>query len=240
VDPSFSIDLGPDQILCTGTQTTLSSGITDGSPHNWNTGEITPDIVVNTNNTYTVTVTRASCTASDEVTVSFDLLPPAIISVGPDTTICDGDAILLDAGNEPGATYLWQDGSTTSTFSVTQDGIYHVTVTNDCGSITDTIEIVLEECIPCGVYVPSAFTPNADGNNDLFAPIPTCEVTQYRFSVFNRWNEMVFTTDQVTEGWDGIYNGQPQTLDVYVYFVSYFDPRLNKNILQKGYVNLLR
>jgi len=240
VDPAFTVDLGPDQALCAGAQALLSTGITDGTSYAWSTGETSPTIVANTNGTYDITVIRGACSSSDQLTLTFDLIAPSPISIGPDTILCEDDAILLDAGNEPGASYLWQDGSSGSTLSVSEAGLYFISVTNQCGTVTDSIEVFFENC-ECNVFVPSAFTPNIDGNNDLFAPIITCDaVTEYRFSIFNRWNEMIFTTDQVDTGWDGVYKGQPQALDIYIYFVSYFDQRINKTILQRGIVNLLR
>ena len=62
------------------------------------------------------------------------------LNLGNDTTLCDGQNLLLSAGN-PGASYLWQNNSTGATFNVTQAGTYWVKVTNNCGTATDTIHI---------------------------------------------------------------------------------------------------
>jgi len=233
------VDLGSDQSLCAGSQVTLSTGIAGADSYAWNTGENTPTIDVSSNGTYDVLVTKGSCADAGQVTISFDLLPPLPVNLGGDTLLCLGESILLDAGNQSGVAYLWQDGSSSATLLADRDGSYFVVLSNQCGSASDTAEVSTEDC-SCRVYVPTAFSPNADGNNDLFIAIATCPVTQYRFSIFNRWSEMVFDTDQISVGWDGVFNGQPQPLDVYVYYLTYFNENAGEMITLKGYVNLLR
>ncbi len=71
---------------------------------------------------------------------------------------------------------------------------------------------------------PNAFTPNADGINETFEPLPllTCPVDEYHFQVFNRWGTMVFDTTDPNAAWDGTVLGQPAPVDVYVYRVQYY------------------
>ncbi len=69
------------------------------------------------------------------------------IDLGNDTTVCNGQGLLLDA-TYPEATYLWQDGSSGPSFHITESGEYWVSVTTDCGIITDTINVVIADVYP--------------------------------------------------------------------------------------------
>src|SRR5205085_1101535 len=88
---------------------------------------------------YTVTVTLNSCTASDAINIGY--VSPQQISLGNDTTLCEGNVVSLNAF-VPTATYTWQNGSTQSTFNVTQTGTYSITVTAGGCSASDTIDVL--------------------------------------------------------------------------------------------------
>ena len=240
ITPTPAPDLGADLDLCEGVQVVLSAGI-EADIYVWNTGENTSEITISSNGNYSVTVFKDGCSASDGVNISFNKTPPPPIYLGADTTICEGDVLMLSAGITPGVTYLWQDGSTGSSYFVDRSGVYYILISNECGTVSDTITIGTDPCLPCGIFVPSAFSPNGDGINDRLTPINTCDdVAPYRFSVFNRWNEIVFDTDTPGNGWDGIYKGEAQPLDTFVYSLSYFNPRLERIITHRGVVTLLR
>lgn len=92
-----------------------------------------------------------------------------IIDLGPDTTLCQGETLILVA-TTPNTTYLWQDNSTNPTFSVTQQGTYWVqAIENNC-TVTDSVLIYEEDCEVI-LEMPNVFTPNNDGTNNLFVPI---------------------------------------------------------------------
>ena len=92
----------------------------------------------------------------------------------------------------------------------------------------------MSECIP------SAFTPNGDGLNDVFRLCNMMYQRLIEFSVFNRWGQMVFhnTTDP-KKGWDGTFNGTPQDIGVYNYLIILSRPD-GTNITYKGEVTLIR
>ena len=107
--------------------------------YQWSTGDTTQNITVTPSQTttYFLTVTNGSCSGVDSVKVSVSPLP--LVNLGNDTTICQGNQILLNAGNS-GCTYLWSTGATTQTLSVISSGTYWVKVTNSNGCIgKDTI-----------------------------------------------------------------------------------------------------
>jgi large repetitive protein len=88
-------------------------------------------------------------------------------------------------------------------------------------------------------YVPNAFSPNADGLNDIFRAIPVGMSNTVYFRVFNRLGQLVFETNQWLKGWDGTFLGKPQPNGVYVWTVAGTD-RNYKKVEAKGTVNLIR
>jgi len=67
------------------------------------------------------------------------------------------------------------------------------------------------------IFVPKAWSPNNDGHNDRLYPLPVCIRELKYFRVFNRWGQLVFETNILGFGWDGIFKGQPQVFDVYTW-----------------------
>ncbi|WP_204306850.1 gliding motility-associated C-terminal domain-containing protein, partial [Klebsiella aerogenes] len=67
------------------------------------------------------------------------------------------------------------------------------------------------------IFVPSAFTPNGDGRNDILKPI-TVGITQlFYFRIYNRWGQLVFSTSSIGKGWDGTFGGVKQASGTYVF-----------------------
>ena len=102
----------------------------------------------------------------------------------------------------------------------------------------DTIDVIVYKVTP-GLYVPNAFTPNGDGNNDVFRPIPIGMKSINYFKVYNRRGQLVFSTSTQNKGWDGTFKGAPQDSQVYVWIVEGIDYQ-DKVIFQKGTVTLIR
>lgn len=121
-----------------------------------------------------------------------------------------------------------------------QDSIqYIVKVSNPAGCFdTDTIKVHLYR-VPAGIYVPNAFTPTNDGRNDNFKPIALGIKTLNYFNVFNRWGQLMFTTSQIGNGWNGKYNGADQPIGTYIWQANAIDYMGNK-IYKKGTVILIR
>ena len=105
-------------------------------------------------------------------------------------------------------------------------------------SATDTIYVTVYKIDP-GLYVPNAFTPNGDGLNDFFRPIPIGMKSLKYFRVYNRDGQLIFSTSIQNRGWDGTFKGKPQDSDVYVWIVEGIDYQ-DKVIFQKGSVTLIR
>lgn len=177
---------------------------------------------------------KFGCDTSVTTVLSFD---PAIhVNLGPDTTICEGETILLQTGVD-NAQYYWQDGSTGPTFLVVSPGSYRVLVTKLACSASDSITV--GSC-SSPLRFPNAFTPNGDGINDIFYPVGI-GVMKFSLLIFNRWGEQVFETEDIGRGWDGRVRNSDASDGVYFFTASYemFD-QPGETFRQHGSLTLLR
>ena len=87
-------------------------------------------------------------------------------------------------------------------------------------------------------YVPTAFSPNGDGRNDIFRPIPSGIVKTNWFRVYNRFGNLLFETNEWLKGWDGRYRGRKQPIGAYVWVIQGVDNK-GKTIEKKGTVILV-
>lgn len=168
---------------------------------------------------YSVKISENGCDVSGKLKVSYVSKPA--ISFTKDTSLCITQQWLLDA-SYPQSTYLWQDGSTGPTFTITKAGTYSVTVSNICGETDGTVDVTYEDCA-CKIYVPNAFIPGNGGANNLFRPRFICLMSGYELKIFNRWGQLVFNTQTPEDGWDGTLKGTLQSTGTYVWMMKYKD-----------------
>ena len=116
-------------------------------------------------------------------------------------------------------------------------GNYFVRVQNTCGSKTDSIGI-FEQC-DYPLYIPSAFSPNSDGVNDIFRVPFSNKNKLVRLLVYDRYGQVVFETTNSFEGWNGYYKHQKADPGVYIYYIEMMGLSGNR-LIQKGTINLLR
>jgi gliding motility-associated-like protein len=130
------------------------------------------------------------------------------LSLPADTTICAGLSIDMSAPTGFMG-YKWSTGDLQRTITVAKKGTYWVEATsvNGCKS-RDTIIINNEACVT-KVWVPTAFTPNGDGLNDLLKVLNPGGFIDFRFTVFNRLGQVVFATKDPQQGWDGTFKSKP-------------------------------
>ena len=114
-----------------------------------------------------------------------------------------------------------------------------VTHPNGC---TDTTSRILD-IFPSGeLFMPNAFTPNGDGQNDIFIPVALLfGSNDFSFSIWNRWGEGVFFSDDIHIGWNGKINnsGKSSPPGVYLYLIEFTDTRGNER-QEKGFATLVR
>ncbi len=189
---------------------------------------------------YWVSVTGVC--GSDRDTVAIYKQPPPYIYLGQDTSIRYNTTIKLFPGNGY-ETYLWQDGSHSEEYIADYPGAFWVEVTDEFGcKSSDTIVIFPESFKIC---TPTAFSPNYDEVNDVFLPICTQDVDfEYELSIYNRYGQLVFKSNNFTNGWDGNYLSQPCPMEVYIWIIrvepSIDDVFYSGPVMMKGNVTLLR
>jgi gliding motility-associated-like protein len=231
-------ELGADQVLCDGDTALIMVPASNASVL-WSTGSTSDSLQVTTSDLYTVTLMLDGCSSSDAVDITF-LHRVDSIDLGPDASICLGGELELDATTF-GASYEWNTGSNDPTLLVRNPGVYTVELTGPCINAADTIIIAEGNCAPL-VYVPNGFTPNGDGINETFVPVVSGNVRSYTFMMFDRWGEMIFSSNTIGEAWDGAVNGTPSQDGVYVWRVEYkavSDEGVTQERLT-GHVTLLR
>ena len=234
IKPNAIVDLGNDQTLCEGVTATLDASFPN-STYLWQNGSTNATYTVSNAGTYSVEVSYNGCKTSD--TVVFNYNPKPHFTLGPDQYICPGNTITLKPALDPGWQLQWQDGSSHSTFLLTQPGNYSLMASNNCGVASDEIMIGKGTC---KVFVPTGFTPNNDGKNDKFKAVGTENVTLYHMKVFNRWGELVFETNDKLMGWDGKFKGVNLSTDVFIYLLQYKEINSDQLQMLKGTMTLIR
>ena len=184
--------------------------------------------------TYNVTVKNsAGCvSAAASVTINTPASAPTGTIVPAAASICEGKSQLLAITG--GTSYQWKRNgvdiasATSASYSATLEGTYTVTIKiGSCnGQASNTAVIKVQACIPIGetkAFVPAAFTPDRNNTNDQLQPYFK-NVTELKyFKVFNRWGQMIFQTNIIGKGWDGMLKGMPQPSETYSWMLEYVD-----------------
>ena len=160
----------------------------NGIKYIWQDDFLGANYTVSETNLYEVMITGACGemgTASIEVIYDETQLS---LNLGVDTLLCEekNDILALDATDLNAETYEWQDGSTSPLFTVTEEGTYAVTITDECNVVTDEILVDYTNCTICEIFIPNGFSPDFNGFNDEFKPFSNCEIRDYSIKIFNR------------------------------------------------------
>ncbi len=175
---------------------------------------------------------------SNTITITVDpFMTPSNFLAG-DTVVCSYGTLDLKATGSY-TSYLWSNNVTTPVLSISQPGTYWLRVTTNTGcSGRDTILVGLKECIK-GFFMPTAFTPNGDGRNDILRPVLGGRILKYELTIVNRWGQVVFRANEPGKGWDGTFNGKKQDSNVFVWTCSYQFASENPTFA-KGTVAIIR
>ena len=240
------LNIGDSEFFCDPTIIPLDATMAGAESYLWNTGATTPVIQANVPGTYFVEDTSNIRCWILRDTVSFNILPPPVVTIGADTTgFCELGEATLVAGAVGAASLFWSTGETTSTIIVSTPGIYTVQAENMCGTTIESINLILPNCTgepeECVLEVPNAFTPDNDGSNDRFLPLSNCtQYQEYYLRIYSRWGQLVYESSNPTQGWDGRYNSKPMASDLYAWILEYRFPQDETVRLEKGEVTLLR
>jgi len=199
--------------------------------------------------TYYIKATnQKNCSAVKAVVVSNHAAKAGRITASGPTIICADQSVTLSATE--GTSYQWFRNDTAIAGARERQhitslaGIYSVAINDGTCTIRaeNTIRVQYGSCLPApktGVYVPSAFTPNGNGENDVLRPLLYNIRTLNYFRVFNRWGQVVFQTNAIGSGWDGKINGVLQPTETYTWILECTDNN-GKQIKESGRTLLLR
>jgi len=207
-----------------------------------------PDIVGATyadSGIYTVIYTLFNCISLPDTADIAIESPPPLTNVTVSQTILYGSGIQLNADNA--FQYMWTPDNGTLSDPNINDPIATPSVTttytvygmSQYGCLNSAlITITVDSTMTGGI--PTAFTPNNDGLNDIFRPVGSKFQRLVEFRVYNRWGQQVFYSNNVEHGWDGTFNGVPQDMGDYYYQIIVAQPGATENIAYKGSVTLIR
>jgi gliding motility-associated-like protein len=245
--------------VCVGNQSFFfdSSTVATGSlaTWSWNFGDggtstsANPLHLYSNTGVYTVTMEVTSsngCFTQAVKTVTVNPRPKADFNMNPNPVIAYENVSFTDLSVPAAApiaswSYLFGDAQSSNQQNpghiYTDQGVYTVTLSvidgNGCSDTTRKDIIVA--LVP---QVPTAFTPNSDGHNDVLlvkgGPFKTIS-----FRVYNNWGELLFTSDDQAKGWDGTYKGQPVPLGVYVWIMD-VDMFNGEHIRKTGDITVLK
>lgn len=160
------------------------------------------------------------------------------LNIPSDTFLCKNVTLKLAPALQ-GISYTI-NGVTNSDITINKQGNYFFTATDVFGCKKNfNVTVTESDCEDCEPYVPSAFTPNGDGLNDIFKAKFNCTVTNYKLSVYNRWGKRIFVSDDVNKGWNGEFFQDKTLPGSYIYFIQYKSFGGKPKII-KGVVVLIR
>jgi len=240
-DPdSFDISITDDTTICYGSAIILNAY--GGMSYLWSNGNLASSInakPLQDTIFYVTGYNDSGCVALDSVNVI--VLPPPIAYAGQDSTVIKGESIKLNGSG--GIDFLWVpndyldcDNCHDPISKPDNDITYVLSVTDTNGCIsTDTINITVD--FFSNIYMPSAFSPNGDGINDVFY-VRGLNISEIQLMIFDRWGNLVFETTDQSIGWNGYYRGTLFVPEVFMYVLTGKDPE-GKKINFKGNITLV-
>ena len=228
-----------------------ASGVNDTS------GQVNPSHQFSSGGTFNVKLVITNCAGvKDSVVHAINFVSPPAANAGSDVTITIGDSTVLSASPSTGVTYSWTPSTgldcTDCAAPTAKPGdttTYYLTVKDSNGCVsTDSVTVFVipkdtVNPIKCAdIFIPDAFSPNGDGANDVLyvRGTPGC-ISNFMISVYDRWGETVFETNDITKGWDGISKNKDTGPAVYSYYLrATLLNKKNEQITQKGNITLVR
>lgn len=254
VAPYPQANAGIDTSMCFGNQVGLNASIV-GSSFTWspintlrNGSTLNPTAGPAVTTQYILSAyDTLGCIKPFRDTVLVKVIPPIRAFAGNDTTIVANQPLQLNGVG--GSVFQWSPNFGLSNSQISNPivtlgpGIetfkYVLRVSEPEGCFgTDDIVITVFKTGP-DIFIPTAFTPNKDGRNDVLKPIPVGIKVLTNFRIYNRWGQMLFSTSETGKGWDGSFGGSEQPSGTYVYSAEGID-YLDKKLVKKGTVVLLR
>ena len=196
--------------ICTGTSTASPNGGIPPYSYSWSNGQTTQTATGLCAGTYTVTITDTNNTSVVD-TVYITQPAPLSLSIAGNTVVSPGQGDTLTAIVSGGAstyTFTWNPGGISDSVMivnplVTSEYCLMVNDAYNCDDSTCITVTVEQEEVLCGeIFVPTAFSPNNDGQNDVLYVRESC-TRDFLFSIYDHWGEKVFEATDPSKGWDG-------------------------------------
>lgn len=192
---SLQLKLPNDTTLCEEDVLELDIAHQDARQYNWSHGLNTPQISIKQAGQYVASIANQHCSLTDTFSLQFEkrFAPPI-----SDTTICEGDSLQLSFSED----FAVLNGEQENPLTFRDVGSYTLTWEQAfCGPGSVDFQLEHQPC-ECHAWVPNAFTPNGDGLNDGFKPVLNCAVTHYRFTIYNRWGQRIFSSNDPNEAFE--------------------------------------
>ncbi len=217
--------LPPDTINCFDNEIVLTHPDLDSTSYVWSDSSTKKTYTVDTTETVWLAAFNECGSTIDTINIIFN--GEIISELGEDTNICDKDSVLLNAYS-PGADYIWNTGDTIdSIYSDSESQLYVVTVTQGLCTTIESKRVELSDVfcpsIDCELDVGNVITPNGDGINDTWKVVTNCDLTNFDLKIYNRWGQLVFSSNQVNIVWDGTVYGSPAADGIYFYELEFKD-----------------
>lgn len=238
----LKITLGNDTVVCNESSLELDphSTVPVATTYLWDDNSQANTRIITETGTYWVTAHNNGCVLNDTIHVDMIRIRQ---DLGADNIACKDIPVdtTLKANVPDGADVIWSNGNNSNSIHITEPGIYSVRV-SDKGCIgIDEIHIIRDLC-DCKLLIPTAFTPNGDGLNDLFRPEvePGCPIGSYMLQIFNRWGQRVFYSAKQDNGWNGQFKGRFCDPGTYFYTISMRKGTRDIEFEKKGDITLIR
>jgi gliding motility-associated-like protein len=201
----------------------------------WEDGSVGPNFHAPGPGIYTAIVSNVCgiSTASTQVSIAPEFPYPQ------DAMVCPGDRMLVSLSGHT-ASILWSNGSQEENIEL-GEGEYSFQAIDPFGCArSGSFEILVDPGADGLSFIPNVFTPNGDGVNEKFTVVGA-ERADFKMEIFNRWGELIHSSTDVFDGWDGRYGGRDVPDGTYIYVVQYRSVCGDKGFkLQKGHVTVLR
>lgn len=211
----------------------------------------TPTVNPTVSTSFYVTVeNQYGCTGEDSTFVTvIDVITTLFATADPDTIVAgSGDFSQLLTFQDPTYIYDWTPSISLDNSMVfnpvaspEETTIYTITVEGLAGcnsSASVTVTVLDLACEEPNIFIPSGFSPNGDGFNDIFY-VRGANIDEVHLMVYNRWGEKIFESFDLDFGWDGTYKGERLTPDSYAYYVEALCFG-GETFVKKGSITLLR
>lgn len=219
--PKPTLSITGNTTICEGKATLLSAS--GGVSYLWSNGNTASSIEIQPaiSSDYNVSTSNGACSVSKTVSVS--VIPTYTVNIGTNLTIIAGESVTLNSTGGGTLSWLPEEGldcysCPTPLASPVKTTTYYLTSKNSLGcSNTDSITLTVLTCTD--LFVANAFSPNKDNVNDILYVKNEC-VKELDFKIFDRWGNMVFESNTISEGWDGTSNGKAMNPGIFVYYVN--------------------